>query len=179
VSGPTTPRWRLLRSMAFSGIATALAALGHVVGGGEGPDVAVLVVGGAAVAGLCMGLSARRRTFSTILALLAASQLTFHALFSIDVHAMARHSSMLPNHPGRMLAFHLLAIALSALVLAKGDAALFGLFGALRRTVRLVLPPSGIDLPPGWTAALADFSVEPAGALLLSTSPGRGPPATR
>jgi len=178
VSGPTTPRWRLLRSTAFSGIATALAALGHVLGGGEGPDVAVLMVGGAAVAGLCMGLSARRRTFSTILGLLAASQLTFHALFSIDVHAMARHSSMLPNHPGRMLAFHLLAIALSALVLAKGDAALFGLFGALRRAVRLVRPPSGIDLPPGWTAAVADFSVEPAGAL-LSTSPGRGPPATR
>lgn len=179
MSGPTSSRWRLLRSAAFAAVATQLAALGHMVGGGGRPDLAVLLIGSVTIGATVTGLARRRRTWPAIFGLLAGCQVAFHLLFSVDMHAMSGAHSFLPADPLRMLAFHLIAAALSAWVLAGGEAALFRLFALLRRSVLVGPAPLPIDLPPEWTASFRGFRPpRPTGAL-LSTSPRRGPPAGR
>ncbi|WP_157695226.1 hypothetical protein [Nakamurella panacisegetis] len=174
---PTSLRWRLLRSAAFALVATQIAAFGHMVGGGGAPDPAILVIGAGSIGALVTGLTQRQRSFSSILGVMVAAQLAFHLLFTLDVHSMAGHS-FLPDDPARMLVFHAVAAALSAVVLATGDAALFGLFRALRRAVTLRAPALAAGRPL-WTARSADVPARrPAGAL-LSVSPRRGPPTVR
>lgn len=174
-------RWRMLRSAAFAVVATALAAIGHMTGGGRPPDAALLLVGAGGVTLICTGLTTRRRSLPEIVGLLAACQLAFHLLFSLDVH---RHVdtvtgwTFLPAAPLPMLAVHLVATALSGLVLAKGESALFRLFAVLRRAVMLITSPAAIDVSPSWTPVPATSGVRPTGAL-LSTSPRRGPPQFR
>ena len=160
-------------------MAAELAALGHQVGGGGTPDLAVLLVGAATIGAMATGLTNRSRGWPGIFGVLLACQLGFHLLFSVDVHDMAAGHSMIPADPARMLAFHVLAAALSALVLARGESALFGLYSALRRSVSVASQAIVVDLAPNWTASVIDsFSPRPVGAL-LSTSPRRGPPAAR
>lgn len=194
VFGPTSLRWRVLRSSAFAVVAAALAGLGHVIGGSGPPDAAVLVVGAGGVALICTGLTRRRRSVAGIAGLLIACQLAFHLLFSLSPHLMASgptassglaassgltaSSGLLPTAPLRMLAVHGIATALSALTLAKGEKSLFKLFAVLRRAVRVVLLPGAVGLPPQWAAAVAYAWPHPSGAL-LSTSPRRGPPVAR
>lgn len=103
-------------------------------------------------------------------------QVGFHLLFSIDTHAMTPDSG--PSHGLlRMVAFHLVAAGLSTVVLAAGEQALFGLFAALARSVRILRPPAAIDLPPRWTARFAAVDASRPEGPLVSTSPRRGPPS--
>ncbi len=176
MSGPTSPRWRALRSAVFSAAATGLAALGHLAGGGGSPDPAVLVIGALTVGAVTTGVTRRRCGWPVAFGLLLACQLAFHLLFSVDVHAMPGSTPLADG--ARMLLFHLVAAAVTSFLLARGDAALFGLFGSLRRTVRLVLAALPVDLPPGWTPAFAAATApRPTGAL-LARSPRRGPPTS-
>ncbi len=179
MSSPTSVPWRFLRSAAFAAVATSLAALGHLMGGGAAPDLAVLLVGGVTIGAMTSGLARRRRRWAGIFGVLAAAQLAFHLLFVVDGHAMAGGRSLIPADPAGMLTFHLLAAAAAAFVLAYGEWALFSLFSALRRCTRLLTPAAGVELPPGWTVVGRDsFAPRPGGAL-LSTSPRRGPPALK
>jgi len=52
----TSTRWRLLRAGVFALVATQLAALGHVVGGGQLPDPAMLLTIGIFLGGSLSGL---------------------------------------------------------------------------------------------------------------------------
>ena len=175
--GPTSNRWRLFRAVAFAAIATQLAALGHLAGGGGTPDAAVLLVGGATIGAIATGLTSRRRGWSSIFGVLLACELAFHLLFSVDMHAMARGAHpLVPVDEFRMLTFHLLAAAVSALVMARGDAALFGLFATLRRFVLLGNRAIVVDLPPHWISRDAGPSSPRPAGVLLSASPRRGPP---
>lgn len=168
-------RWRLIRSSAFALVATWVAALGHLVGGGGVPDPAILFLGALVIGFSGMGLAHRQRTWPAIFGVLALSQLAFHLLFSMDVHAMSG-SPMPDMDPLRMLALHAVAAGLSAVVLARGDAAIFALFHALTSAVLLLRPILTVDRPPSWTASFPVSIPCPAGPL-LSTSPRRGPPA--
>ncbi len=173
--GPTSLRWRILRSAAFAAIATEIAALGHIVGGGASPDIAVLITGGVGAGAVTVGLARKRRGPAAILAAMLACQVGFHLLFGIDTHSMATTMAG-ADDPQRMVTFHLVAAALSTLVLATGERALFGLFAALARSVRVPVPPAIVDLPPRWAARIfAVDATRPEGPL-LSTSPRRGPP---
>lgn len=165
----------MLRSVAFAAVATEIAALGHVVGGGTSPDIAVLLAGGAGTAGVTVGLARRRRGPGAILAAMLACQLGFHLLFSVNTHGMAMGAGAAVDLQ-RMVVFHLVAAAASAVVLATGERALFGLFAALVRSVRIPAPPAGVDLPPAWTARFAPLHASRPDGPLLSTSPRRGPP---
>lgn len=166
----------MLRSAAFAAVATEIAALGHIVGGGTAPDLAVLVAGGAGAGAVTLGLARKRRGPTEILAAMLACQLGFHLLFSIDTHDMAGASGFATADALRMGTFHLVAAALSTAVLATGERTLFGLFSALARSVRIPVPPAVVDLPPRWTARFfACATARPEGPL-LSTSPRRGPP---
>lgn len=76
----------------------------------------------------------------------------------------------------RMMAFHAIAAALSALVLAHGDAVLFRLAAIWLRALRL--PPARLHCAPttiGWSIRTSNRSVLPAGPALLR-HPRRGPP---
>lgn len=186
VSGPTSLRWRTLRSAAFAAVATGIAALGHVVGGGAAPDLAVLIAGGAGAGAVTVGLARRRRGARSILVAMLACQLGFHLLFAVDLHgagaagpdtpAMGSASAFGAAGPLRMVGFHLVAAALSTVVLAAGERALFGLFAALARTVRIPRPPAAVDLVPRWTARSVPADAPRPEGPLLSTSPRRGPP---
>jgi hypothetical protein len=180
VPGPTSNRWRLFRAIAFAAIATELAALGHLAGGGGTPDAAVLLIGGATIGAISTGLTRARRGWSSIFGVLLACQLAFHLLFSVDMHPMAGGAhSLLPVDEFRMLSFHLLAAAVSALVLARGEAALFGLFAVLRRFGLLGSRAIVVDLPPQWISRSAGPSAPRPSGVLLSASPRRGPPGGR
>jgi len=191
MSGPTSLRWRVLRSAAFAAVATSLAAVGHILGGGDLPDVAMLVPGAGTIGLVCTGLAFRRGTLPAIIGLMAGCQLAFHLLFGAGMHA-SQHPSVGAGWTGAMhrttgtgpwsvsvamVGFHVVAGVLSAAVLAKGEAALFGLFAALRRIVRPVKVTFPVHLPPRWTASFpAVLPRRPTGTL-LTTSPRRGPPA--
>jgi hypothetical protein len=165
----------MLRSSAFAAVAAGIAALGHIVGGGSPPDIPFLVAGAAAAGAVTTGLARKRRSPGTILAAMLACQVGFHLLFSIDTHGMAVVSGP-ADGPLRMVAFHLVAAGLSTVVLAAGERAVFGLFAALARSVRIPRPPAGIDLPPGWTARFTPLDASRPEGPLRSSSPRRGPP---
>ena len=177
--GPTSNSWRLLRAVAFAAIATQLAALGHLAGGGGSPDGAILLVGGATVGAIATGLTRRRQGWSGIFGVLLACQIGFHLLFSVDVHVIAGAHPFLPVDPFQLLTFHLIAAAVSALLLARGKSSQFGFFSALRRFVLLGSRSIVVDLPPRWISRSAGPSSPRPAGLLLSTSPRRGPPAQR
>lgn len=125
-----------------------LAALGHVIGGGMFPHPSTVLAAGALIGFGVAGLARQRRGFWSILGMLTASQLLFHALFSLSAH----HEQLAM---GRMLAFHLVAAALSAVVLTGGERALFHCAALWRRVVRR-LPPTApaVAVPLGWAVQL-------------------------
>lgn len=166
----------MLRAAACAAVATEIAALGHVVGGGGAPDVAVLIAGGAGIGAVLMGLARKRRGPLGIVGAMVVSQVGFHLLFSVDSHDMASGSAPTVE-PLRMLMFHLVAAAVATVVLTTGERAVFGLFAALARSVRIPTPRIGVDLPPRWTARFVTFDAPRPEGTLLSTSPRRGPPA--
>jgi len=175
VRAPTSPRWRLLRASVFAAVATSLAALGHVNGGGQAPDPAVLIVLAVLVAGTVCGLADRRLSGLQITAMLAASQVCFHLLFEVTAH----HSGSVDVGSvdlARMVSFHLFAASASAWVLTVGERALFRIFAALHRMIVRLSPATPIPLAPSWTALLADLSARVLHQALGAAVTRRGPP---
>lgn len=157
---PTSATWRRLRAGLFAVVAALLAALGHLVGGGALPDLAALLTATAVVAPVAGGLARRQRGYPAILGVLALSQGLFHLLFGLTGHgghAMPMAGALSGPLPdpmsARMLALHLVSAALTALVLTRGEAAVFRLSAVLRRLVRrsvtVLLPTiAGPQRPP-------------------------------
>ena len=174
----------------FAAVATSLAALGHVNGGGHAPDPAILIVLAVLVAGTVRGLADRRLSGLQITAMLAASQVCFHLLFEVTAH----HSGSVDVGSvdvgsvdvgsvgvgsvdlARMVSFHLFAASASAWVLTVGERALFRIFAALHRMIVRLIPATPIPLAPSWTALLADLSARVLHQALGATVTRRGPP---
>jgi len=154
----------------FAGVATSLAALGHVNGGGHAPDPTILIVLAVLIAATVSGLADRRLSGLQITATLAASQACFHLLFEVTAH----HSGSVDV--GRMVTFHLFAAAGSAWLMTVGERALFRLFAALYRIVLRLSPASAVLLPPGWTALLAERPMATWHQTLAVAVSRRGPP---
>lgn len=179
-------------------VSAQLAALGHLVGGGMLPSPTVVLGGGGLIALAALGLAGRPRGFVGIVSLLLASQLLFHLLFSATTNmcepAAASGLPGMDSMPGmagsvtaqgmcggldglRMIAFHAIAAAVTALVLAHGDAVLFRLAAVWLRVLR---SPSISVLAP---ASTASWSVRSSTRSILSGGPAlvrhprRGPPA--
>ncbi len=169
---PTSVRWRLLRACVFALVATQLAALGHVLGGGQLPDPAMLLTIGVFLGGSLSGLCTRRRTGPQIFAVLVASQVVFHLAFQVTVH----HASSVDA--GRMLTFHLFAALAASALMSGGESMLFRLFAALHRVIESTTRGRrAVELAPTWTAVIttgADVVRLRAGA--LSVPSRRGPP---
>jgi hypothetical protein len=176
VQAPTSTGWRVFRASVFAVLATQLAALGHVMGGGLLPDPAVLLTIAVFLGGSLSGLATRRRTVTQIFAVLAASQLVFHADFEVTA-THAGHGAGGPLDTPRMLVFHLFAALAAAALMAGGESTLFRLFAALHRVLVRVRIVQAVVLAPGWTAVITGSS----GAVrlrsgVLSQVSRRGPP---
>ena len=174
MGAPTGSGWRLFRACVFAVVATQLAAMGHLLGGGQLPDVPVLLTVAVFLGGALSGLARIRRPGWQIFLALVGSQLAFHTLFEITAH----HDGSLDA--GRMLVFHLFAALAASWLMANGESMLFRLFAALHRV--LVDPfrrAPAVEIAPPWTAMLSD---DAAGGRLrlpevLHVS-RRGPPQT-
>lgn len=167
---PVTKRWRLLRACVFAGVASQLAALGHVWAGGALPDPALLIVVSVVLGGAVTGLTRRRRTFPEILAALVAAQLAFHVM----VEATAHHVDHVDD--ARMVVFHLVAALGSAWVMTAGESSLFKLFAAVHRVlVGRALRPRVLD-QPSWTVKTAEQSNPLRESGVLTSVSRRGPP---
>ncbi len=178
---PTSTGWRFVRASVFAAVATQLAALGHVLGGGAVPDVDVLLPVTVLLGGSLTGFAGRRRSFGQIFFALTASQLLFHLAFTLTTHDGDSDGAPLPlgvvAGTGAMVAFHLLAALAASWVMAHGESTLFRLFAALRRVLVPARRPVTVRLSPSWTAVITGG----AGGRLLLTGLGsvrsrRGPP---
>lgn len=148
MQAPTTSNWRLLRGGVFALLATQLAAMAHAAGGGELPDLSVLLTVAVFVGGSVAALATRRWTWPWIWTALAASQLVFHLVFLVTAH----HPGSIEG--GRMLVFHLLCVAVTAWVLSGGESALFRLYRVLRRWILPMRIGTPVHLAPSWTVLI-------------------------
>ncbi|MEU0565434.1 MFS transporter [Nonomuraea sp. NPDC005983] len=174
--------FRLARAAVFAVVCLGLSVLAHLLGGGSvtGP----VMVGGLLLAfAAAAAASGRERPLAVILPLLAGMQAVLHALFSIG-HASAAHAALGHAHQGLatsvgMLVAHAGAAVLTALWLARGEAALWGLLHRLAaRLYRVLLaflypvhePVAVVTAPePGRLRSVA----------LAHAAPRRGPPSTQ
>ncbi|MGI5268088.1 MFS transporter [Nonomuraea sp. CA-218870] len=177
---PSSLPFRLLRAAAFAVVCLGLGMVAHVFAGGSVP-------GPAMVAGFCVAAAGayasagRERGPRAILALLGGLQLVLHLLFSLSHAGFAAEAATHAAHPSSglvpgvgMLVAHGWAVALTALWLARGEAALWGLLRRL--VVRLV----AVLLPVPATPFLSAPHAEPPvlrSAILRHAVTGRGPPA--
>ncbi|GAB3897417.1 hypothetical protein GCM10027612_53610 [Microbispora bryophytorum subsp. camponoti] len=178
---PVTSPLRLARAAAFTAVCLGLGMVAHLVGGGAVAPGA-LALGLPAVFAAALPLSGRERTLRAILPLLAALQVALHVLFALSspsspaVHVLAEHvlaQHVLVEHvptghamaghahagPGfGMLAGHGWAVVLTALWLARGEAALWALLRRLAvRLTRIAADPA----PPVFTPPASPHPDEP------------------
>lgn len=178
VGSPGTGALRVARAAVLAVLGLALAVGGHVAGGGSPSLVAVLVVGSfsAATFGL---LADRRLGLPAIAACMAASQLAFHVVMSLQpAHAMPGvGSDVVPSPP--MLAGHAAATVLASLLLARGERLVWMLAALLAPVVRLLLPRgTGAGWLRPWRPQDDEVLLVRVVGLLEVGLRHRGPPAT-
>lgn len=142
-------RWA--RAAGFAAVCAALAAAGHVLGGGTVPRWALLA-GFAVMFAVALALSGRERTTATILPAVAFCQVVLHILLSQAAEAapppdaVAQTAAMQGSHGGSptlgMLLMHAVAILVTSWWLECGESRLCGLvrrltYWALRAFFRL------------------------------------------
>jgi hypothetical protein len=178
---PATWPFRIARAAAFAAVCLGLSVMAHVLAGGS-----VSVPSAAAALAFAFGaaliVSGRERTLAAILPLLASVQAGVHVLFSL-VHTTPPaeiaghvHAGLLPGLG--MLVTHGWVVGLTALWLARGEAALWALLRRLgarlgRVLVVLVTPAHVSLLIPSTTGPGALRST-----VLRHALSRRGPPRT-
>lgn len=144
----STALLRIPRSLGIAAAIFSLAAGAHVLGGGLLPSLGILAALGVAILVPIAALSGRRFSFPLLIALTGAGQVILHSCFTAlslpgqclpAVAVGSRHhepvtcagpSTAIPahavEHPSAlMVTAHLAAVLATALLLAKGDEALF------------------------------------------------------
>jgi hypothetical protein len=187
-------QFRLARAAVVGGTTVFLAAAAHVVGGGALPDP--LVVVGILVLTLVPTIALAGRKISAVgmLGMLGAGQLGLHVSFDAlsvsaasapppsasHVHVLTALSTPsasehLHADSALMLVGHILATVATALVLARGEQALWALLAWLTPLVRLL---ATVSLHPA--PALPAFSTEPLTPAWrsLRLPARRGPPSS-
>jgi hypothetical protein len=150
----TAGGWRLLRGTVVGTAATALPVAGHLLAGGRAPGWPTVVFLVVLLGSVSTWLSGARWTFPRLLALLVVAQAAVHATFVATLppvvpggheqHAAEHAVSTVPmvsmvSATPAMVAAHVAAAALTALLLRRGDAWLGDVLDALAlRAVRLL-----------------------------------------
>ena len=150
---------RVVRSAAVGALGAGLAASAHVVAGGGAPDLGPLALAAIAVTAGAYVVAGGPLGTARLLALLLAAQALLHATFELAAPAATGHAhhggeaagALTPAAEATMVGAHLAATLALALLLARGEA---WLFGAGRLAVRLVrrLAPHGRPAPAGHVA---------------------------
>ncbi len=160
---PSSGWTRILRVAVLSGASLGLAALAHLLGGGELPSLALSLPLLLAIGTVAALVTARRCRLPILLALLGVGQLILHLLFQAGSrtlggagatgphagHELCPAGIALPSiidanqqpHAWLMLAGHVLATTLTAWLLARGEAALWRLAERFLRATRSSLTP--------------------------------------
>lgn len=148
-TGSTLDRMRRrLRVPAFTAATVSLGVGAHLAAGGEAPSGSLLVLLTAVVAVICSATAGRELRLAALLGAVALAELGIHVALLGDGHAAHGPGSHAPGqHPALMTAAHLVASALLACWLRRGEAAVWRTVG---RTVRLVglARRGGPVLPP-------------------------------
>ncbi len=193
----TSAPFRLLRTTLIGSIILGLAAGGHLAGGGNLPAPAILTALCALTILPVAILTRARLSFPALAGLLGAGQLCLHWAFgalsgtSTATQLPSGHAGHVPWSPApdavgaiasshaaasdwQMLAAHTLATAGTALVLARGEQALWALASWLRPLVQLPAPTAiqPLRAPASCTAP----AVRPRGLAGLRLPSRRGPP---
>jgi hypothetical protein len=191
---------RVARTVAVTAVVVGLAVAAHVAGGGRPPRALGLVGLALSTAYVCAWLARRRLSLPVLTAVLAAGQWALHHAFDVLDAGCAPVTSA--AHAGHgvvacepvataaglaagghqaapswaMLLAHVAATAASGLVLAAGERALWALCGLLVALLpALPRPPAPVAVPVPRTPDTA-AAPRPRRAVLLRTSPRRGPP---
>lgn len=163
---------RALRAGVLGTAAAALAITGHVGGGGAAPAVPLAAAAAIVTSAVFHRFLSRQHGPVGIATLLTAAQLALHgaSVLAADpatgphgthaLHALPHGETVTAwsAADGRMLAAHVVASALTALVLARGEAVMWGLCALLGRAAvvpRRVLPTVAWSAPGRPLAAQA------------------------
>jgi hypothetical protein len=134
---------RASRGVALAGCSAALAVAAHAAAGGSVPSPGLTLVLTVLLAGAGTALADRRRGFPAILAAVGASQLGMHVLLAGlgpdhsaaghggAGHGSAVHGGVVPA-PVAMVALHVAATVLIAVLLARAENTAFALAAVLR-----------------------------------------------
>jgi hypothetical protein len=97
---------RLFRAALVTSLAVSLAVAGHVLGGGQLPDIAALAGSAAVLLAPAAWLARRQLSFATLFGVLGAGQLMLHTAFT----ALSPGASCLPQLPLSQLPLTLLPL---------------------------------------------------------------------
>ena len=157
---------RLLRALLVTSVVLALAAAGHLAGGGALPPLSILIGLAGGVLGPITWASRRRFSWWRLVVLLGAAQWGLHEAFLLtsavaacgpvagnfhSTHSGPSTACLAPSvleaghhapsgHGPAMLAGHVLAVLVTALVIAQAEAALWLALQWLRPLLGLVRP---------------------------------------
>ena len=162
---------RLLRGLVPAGLSALLIAVGHVLGGGAVPDLAVLAVLFPLLTVAVVGIADRCRGTAATLATLAGGQYALHVLLGL----LHPHASAAGPDATTMVALHAAATVVVAVLLHHADRAVVAARGALRRVLprRPFVPPADAPLRPMRTT---DGEHLPRRLALAAVPARRGPP---
>ena len=181
---PVAGAARWLRGATVGVVASTVSVGGHVLGAGSAPGLLPLAGLTSAAVLVAVALSGVRWRLTSLLALLLGAQVVFHVAFAAaHIHPAAPgHTAHLTGPggvSGRMLALHLVAAVVTAVLLRRGEDVCWQLASAVARPVRVArllvatavaqqLPRLGAGLHGGRSMV---------SQLLVDTAPRRGPPA--
>lgn len=198
---PTSGPLRWARGAVVGLSATCLASGGHLAAGGMPPSPGPLALTALVAVGAGVALSGRRWTLASLLMMLVGAQCCFHVAFAgptprtvfdstmahggaapvmgadLAVRGAMPDMAMGGHHGSLMVAFHLLAAVLSALVLSRGEEWSWRLLDLVGRSVRgasLTLRPE--PTPPRRPTAPTRAVPVLRSRLLLDVQSRRGPP---
>jgi len=162
---------RAVRGSVLAVTSALLAGTAHVAAGAPAPGgtLTVLLTVGVAAAGTA--LADRRRGPVALLAAVGTTQVLMHLLLH------GNHSHAAPVPPATMVTAHAVAVVVTALLLARAEAAVFAVAAAWRRIVAAV--PLRLPLPPRRRAGQPVVPAEvptPLRLLLATLLRRRGPP---
>lgn len=167
-------------------LTVALAAGGHVVGGGQRPDPPAVIVLTVLATLPAYLLGGRRIGAWPLLALLGGGQFAVHhvlsAIESMDPvahdHLLAGHAHGAPEATApaglTMLVAHAVGTLVTGALLARGEAAVWSLWHLLAPLFRI----AAAEVPAYRPLHVTSYDVVPAGVLLVRPAGPRGPPRT-
>ncbi|MQA82954.1 MAG: hypothetical protein GEV10_31635 [Streptosporangiales bacterium] len=164
---------RAVRAVAVAVVATLVAVLCHVAGGGTAPNAATVGLVLAVAVPLCFWLSDRAWTTRQLAAVFLLAQGFLHgvAVFTIPDHAMADTST------AAMLGWHLVATAVSVAVVRHGETCLWATADALGlRAYRIAFAPRPLPAVGETWQPVAIGDTPPDHQHHVRARPLRGPP---